>query len=43
MSGKATFEEQIAAGKMKLVGDRKPYDQLKSILVQFPPDTVCSL
>lgn len=35
MAGKATFDEQITAGKAKLVGDRKPYDQLKGILVQF--------
>jgi len=35
MMGKATFDEQIANGKAKLEGDRKPYDELKSMLVQF--------
>ncbi len=38
MAGKVTFDDQIKKGKAKLVGDRKPYDQLKSILVQFTPD-----
>ena len=38
MMGKATLDDQITAGKAKLDGDRKPYDQLKSILVQFTPD-----
>jgi tetratricopeptide (TPR) repeat protein len=38
MLGKITFDDQIKAGKAKLVGDRKPYEQLKSILVQFTPD-----
>jgi linear primary-alkylsulfatase len=35
MMGKASFDDQIAAGKAKLVGDRKPYDQLKNMLVRF--------
>jgi alkyl sulfatase BDS1-like metallo-beta-lactamase superfamily hydrolase len=38
MMGKVTMDEQIAAGKAKLVGERKPYDQLKAVLVQFTPD-----
>ncbi len=38
MAGKVTFDDQIKAGKAKLVGDRKPYEQLKRILVQFTPD-----
>jgi alkyl sulfatase BDS1-like metallo-beta-lactamase superfamily hydrolase len=38
MAGKVTFDDQIKTGKAKLVGDRKPYEQLKSILVQFTPD-----
>jgi alkyl sulfatase BDS1-like metallo-beta-lactamase superfamily hydrolase len=38
MAGKATMDEQIANGKAKLIGDRKPYDQLKGILIQFTPD-----
>ena len=33
--GAVTFDDQIKAGKAKLVGDRKPYDQLKTMLVQF--------
>jgi hypothetical protein len=35
MMGTASFDEQIASGKAKLDGDRKPYDQLKAMLVQF--------
>ncbi|MCG6964988.1 MAG: SCP2 sterol-binding domain-containing protein [Chromatiaceae bacterium] len=35
MMGKATFDEQIASGKAKLEGDRKPYDELKGMLVQL--------
>lgn len=35
MMGKATFDDLIASGKAQLVGDRKPFDQLKSMLVQF--------
>jgi alkyl sulfatase BDS1-like metallo-beta-lactamase superfamily hydrolase len=38
MGGKATFDDLIAAGKAKFEGDRKPFDQLKAILVQFTPD-----
>jgi alkyl sulfatase BDS1-like metallo-beta-lactamase superfamily hydrolase len=38
MGGKATFDDLIAAGKAKFEGDRKPFDQLKTILVQFTPD-----
>ena len=33
-----TLDEQIAAGKAKLEGDRKPYEQLKGMLVHFTPD-----
>jgi len=35
MMGKASFDDQIKNGKAKLVGDRKPYDELKGMLVQF--------
>jgi alkyl sulfatase BDS1-like metallo-beta-lactamase superfamily hydrolase len=35
MMGKATFDQQIDAGKAKLAGDRKPYEQLKGMLSQF--------
>jgi len=38
MGGKATFDDLIAAGKAKFEGNRKPFDQLKTILVQFTPD-----
>jgi alkyl sulfatase BDS1-like metallo-beta-lactamase superfamily hydrolase len=37
MGGKATFDDLIKAGKAKLVGNRKPFDQLRSALVQFDP------
>ena len=33
--GKASFDSLIDAGKAKLDGDRRPYDLLKSALVQF--------
>lgn len=35
MMGAVSFDDQIKSGKAKLVGDRKPYDQLKTMLVQF--------
>lgn len=35
MMGTVSFDDQINAGKAKLKGDRKPYDTLKSLLVQF--------
>jgi alkyl sulfatase BDS1-like metallo-beta-lactamase superfamily hydrolase len=35
MMGAVSFDDQIKAGKAKLVGDRKPYEQLKTMLVQF--------
>lgn len=35
MMGKATFDEQITSGKAKLDGDRKPYDELKTMLMAF--------
>jgi alkyl sulfatase BDS1-like metallo-beta-lactamase superfamily hydrolase len=35
MMGASSFDDQIAAGKATFVGNRKPYEQLKSILVQF--------
>lgn len=37
MIGKITFDDQIKAGKAKLQGETKVYDQLKSTLVQFDP------
>jgi len=35
MMGAVSFDDQIKSGKAKLVGDRKPYEQLKAMLVQF--------
>lgn len=38
LAGQSTFDELITAGKAKLDGDRKPFDQLRSALVRFTPD-----
>lgn len=38
MGGKAKFDDLIKEGKAKLEGDRKPLDQLRSIIVRFAPD-----
>jgi alkyl sulfatase BDS1-like metallo-beta-lactamase superfamily hydrolase len=38
MMGAVTLDAQIEAGKAKLEGDRKPYEQLKGMLVHFTPD-----
>lgn len=38
MMGVNTFEELIESGKAEFKGDRKPYEQLKSILVVFTPN-----
>jgi len=35
MMGAVSFDDQIKSGKAKLDGDQKPYDQLKTMLVQF--------
>ena len=35
MMGAVSFDDQIKSGKAKLVGDSKPYEQLKTMLVQF--------
>lgn len=37
MMGKTTFDAQIKAGKAKLSGNTKAYEQLKSTLIQFDP------
>jgi len=37
MMGVRSFDDLIAAGKAKFEGDRKPFDQLRSILVSFTP------
>jgi len=36
--GQASFDDLIARGKAKFEGDRKGFDQLRSILVAFTPD-----
>jgi len=38
MAGTATFDDLIKAGKATFVGDRKPFDQLRGLLVKFTPD-----
>ena len=38
MMGVSTFDDLIKAGKAKFEGDRKPYEQLKGILVTFAPN-----
>lgn len=35
MMGAISFDDQIKAGKAELVGSRNPYEQLKTMLVQF--------
>jgi alkyl sulfatase BDS1-like metallo-beta-lactamase superfamily hydrolase len=35
MMGAASFDDQIAAGKVKMEGNRAPYDELKAMLVMF--------
>jgi alkyl sulfatase BDS1-like metallo-beta-lactamase superfamily hydrolase len=38
MMGTTTFYDLIKAGKAKFDGDRKPFDQLRGILVGFAPN-----
>jgi alkyl sulfatase BDS1-like metallo-beta-lactamase superfamily hydrolase len=38
MMGTATFDDLLGAGKAKFEGDRRPFDQLRSMLVRFTPD-----
>ena len=38
MMGVATFDQLIADGKAKFEGDRKPFDQVRALLVPFTPD-----
>jgi alkyl sulfatase BDS1-like metallo-beta-lactamase superfamily hydrolase len=38
MLGKATFAQQVAAGKAKIDGNPKRLEQLMGMLVRFPPD-----
>jgi len=37
MGGKTTFDELLADGKARFDGDRKPFDQLRSVITQFDP------
>ena len=38
MMGATSFDDLIKAGKAKFDGDRKPFDQLRGLLVSFTPD-----
>ncbi|MGZ8243961.1 alkyl/aryl-sulfatase [Methylomagnum sp.] len=38
MMDSSTFDDLIKAGKAKFDGDRKPFDQIRGLLVQFTPD-----
>ncbi len=37
MGGKAILDDLLETGKAKLEGNRKPFDQFRSALVQFDP------
>ena len=38
MGGKETFDSLLAKGKVQFVGNRQPFDQLRSTLTTFTPD-----
>jgi alkyl sulfatase BDS1-like metallo-beta-lactamase superfamily hydrolase len=38
VAGMATFDSLLVSGKARFDGDRKPFDQLRSIIVRFTPD-----
>ena len=38
MMGTSTFDDLIKAGKAKFDGDRKPFDQLRGLMVTFAPN-----
>ncbi len=38
MMGVSSFDDLIKAGKAKFDGDRKPFDQLRGLMVAFTPD-----
>ena len=38
MMGTSTFDDLIKAGKAKFDGDRKPFDQLRGLMVAFTPN-----
>ena len=38
MMGANTFDDLVKDGKAKFEGDRKPFDQLRSLMVSFTPN-----
>ena len=38
MGGKASFEQLLAQGSAQFIGDRKPFDELRSTITIFSPD-----
>jgi hypothetical protein len=36
--GRSTFDDLLKAGKAKFAGDRKPFDQLRGLIVVFRPN-----
>jgi alkyl sulfatase BDS1-like metallo-beta-lactamase superfamily hydrolase len=38
MMGVSSFDDLIKAGKAKFDGDRKPFDQLRALMVPFTPN-----
>ena len=38
MMGVASFDDLIKAGKARFDGDRKPFDQLRSLMTSFTPN-----
>ena len=38
MMGATTFDDLVKAGKARFEGDRKPFDQLRGLLVSFTPN-----
>lgn len=38
MMGQATFDDLLKAGKARFEGDRKPFDQLRGLMVSFTPN-----
>jgi alkyl sulfatase BDS1-like metallo-beta-lactamase superfamily hydrolase len=38
MGGKASFEQLLAQGTAQFIGDRKPFDELRSTITIFSPD-----
>ena len=38
MMGAATFDDLVKSGKATFTGDRKPFDQLRGLLVSFAPN-----